>query len=112
MLIAERRVEFVDIVALDGEMNASTAVAVRAELKSRMAEGKIRFILDISRVPFLDSCGLSVLVTALKTAREMGGDISLLNPSKQAKELIQLTRLHRIFRIFDDEDDAVSEYSL
>jgi len=111
MIIAERQVESTEIIELQGELDASTTAEVRAELRRRLASGKTRFILDLSNVPFLDSSGLSVLVTTLKTAREMGGDIALLSPSAQAKALIELTRLHRIFEIFDGEDDAVAAYT-
>ena len=110
MQILERRLESSDIISLEGDLDASTTAEVRAELRRRLRGGKTRFILDISKVDFIDSSGLSVLVTALKSAREMGGDIALLNPTAQAKALIELTRLHRIFEIYEDEDDAVAAF--
>ena len=110
MTIIERKVELSNIIGLDGELDSSTTAYVRAELRKRIQEGQVRFILDLSGVPFLDSSGLSVLVNSLKAARERGGDIVLLKPSKQVKTLIELTRLHRVFTVFDNEDDAVSAH--
>ena len=108
--IAERRIESAQIVALEGELDAASSAQTRTELRERLKKGQIRFVIDLSAVPFLDSSGLSVLVTVLKAAREQGGDIALLSPVPQVRSLLELTRLHRVFEVFEHEDDAVAAF--
>jgi len=52
-------------------------------------------------VTFIDSTGLSVLITALKRARSLGGDVRLRAPSHQVFKVLELTRLHQVFEIED-----------
>ncbi len=47
-------------------------------------------------VSFVDSSGLSVLVTSLKAARAKGGDLVLASLTPPVRSIVELTRLHRI----------------
>lgn len=70
--------------------------------------GRVRLVLDSSAVGFVDSTGLSVLVTAFKKARSGGGDVGLVGITDSARSLIELTRLQSAFAMFDDVDTAVA----
>ena len=48
------------------------------------------------------------MVTALRQARERGGDILLAEPSDKLRSLFALTRLTRLFDIYDDREIAVN----
>jgi anti-sigma B factor antagonist len=63
--------------------------------------------MDLKNVDFIDSSGLSVLVSALKTMRLKNGYLALLNLSSEVKTLVELTRLHQIFDIFEEEELAI-----
>ena len=60
-----------------------------------------RFMLDLSRVGFVDSSGLGAVVWALKQARHFGGVVELCGLSGAVAQLFQLTRMDRVFRIHD-----------
>jgi anti-anti-sigma factor len=46
--------------------------------------GKSRFLLDIQGVAMIDSSGIGLLVRYLTAAKQHGGSLKLLNPSKFA----------------------------
>jgi len=79
----------------------------RNSLKSLVAQGHHRLILDLEHVDFIDSSGLSVLVSTLKSAQAEEGNVILLNPSDGVRSLIELTRLHQVFEIFEDKEAAI-----
>lgn len=108
MLLHRRPHDSVEVVALLDRLDAAAAQPLREALKGIIDRGRSRLVLDLSGVTFMDSSGLSVLVTTLKTARAAGGDVVLLGLTPTVRSLIQLTRLHRVFLIFDDESDAVA----
>jgi anti-sigma B factor antagonist len=85
----------------------SNAPAYRHAIRDVIDGGRVRIVMDMTGVEFVDSSGLSVLISALKSARKVGGDVSLSGPSAEVQALIELTRLHHLFEIFADERAAV-----
>jgi len=95
------------IIRLGGRLTAATAPSVRRQLRKLVDADAARLVIDLSEVTFVDSSGLSVLVTTFKAARGGGGDVVLLQPQPNVRSLLELTRLHRVFQIFEDRDTAV-----
>ena len=108
MILTHRNVEGIDIVALSGRLVMADVPEVRQKLLATVEQGGGKLILDLAEVGFMDSSGLSVLVSALKATRAKGGDIALLHLSPNVRSLIELTRLQQIFPIFDDEAAALT----
>lgn len=98
----------VEIITLPTRLDTPVAAAVRAELLAVVAGGRTRVLLDASEVKFIDSSGLSVLVSTLKAARAASGNLGLLKVSKPMRTLLELTRLHRAIQLFDDEAAAAA----
>jgi anti-sigma B factor antagonist len=92
---------------ISGSLDASSAAKTKDMLRSRIDGGTHRFVIDLSEVDFLDSSGLSVLVTALKSARSAGGDIALRSPQREIRTLLEITRLYRVFDILENDEQAV-----
>ena len=108
MILTHRTIEGIDIVALAGRLVMADVPEVRQKLLTTVEQGGGKLILDLAQVGFMDSSGLSVLVSALKATRAKGGDIALLHLSPNVRSLIELTRLQQIFPIFDDEAAALT----
>lgn len=107
MNIAHRNVDSIDIVAISGELVMANSPDARQQLHKLIDNGNGNLILDLSNLNFVDSSGLSVLVSALKATRTKQGQIALLKPMPEVRSLIELTRLHQIFDIFEDEATAL-----
>lgn len=108
MAILEKRASgSVEVVHLVNRLDASNATEVRQELEALMDRGCHRLALNLDRVSFVDSTGLSVFVHAVKAARAAGGNVNLIHPSPAVRSVLELTRLSRIMEIWDDESSAV-----
>lgn len=97
----------VDVIELPQRLSMADAGNVRESLHELVAQGRTHLVLDLARVSFMDSSGLSVLLSARKSVAQKNGQVALLNPSAEARVLIELTRLHEVFDIFIDRDAAV-----
>ena len=75
------------------------------------ASGQRHLVLDLGGVAFVDSSGLSVLVSALKAAKKVSGSVVLLNLTNGVRALIELTRMHEVFQIFADQQAAIDQLS-
>lgn len=101
----------VDVIELPTRLSMSDAGSVRESLHELVKQGRENLVLDLGKVNFMDSSGLSVLLSARKNVTKTNGQVVLLNPSAEARALIELTRLHEVFEIFADKDAAVKHLS-
>jgi anti-sigma B factor antagonist len=86
-------------VRLWGELDMSTAPQLREELQ-RLAVGEApKVTVDLSGLAFVDSTGLSVLITGLKRFRQQGGDMVLRSPTPSTLRVLEITGLTEVFAI-------------
>ncbi len=97
-----------DIARLPSTLVLANAGRVREALQERMASGGARMVLDLSRVEFADSSGLSAILACVNGARRRGGDIALLSPMPRVRALIELTRLDDVVAVVTDEATAIA----
>ena len=93
------------IFDLDGDFDSLNAGPVKEELRTAIIESEASVLINMENVPYIDSAGLGTLVSALKTARERGGNVWLAGLTPQVKMVVELTRLHFVFEIFDSVFD-------
>ncbi len=79
------------IVVADGQIDSHTSPFLDDALAA-MAPGA-RVSIDLSRVTFVDSSGLRVIVRAHKRQREGGGSLVLVAPSQTVVKLLDITGL-------------------
>ncbi|MDH7475466.1 MAG: STAS domain-containing protein [Anaerolineae bacterium] len=108
MNIAVEELENVTVIRLADRFDAYTAPAVREKLLELQARGRVRIIVDLSAVDFVDSTGLVTLVAGLKHCRRAGGELVLIGLRSQVKVIFELTRLDHAFQIYQDEAAALS----
>lgn len=92
------------VLAVSGELDLSTADALRAALDEG-SKASSRIAVDLTEVSFLDSSSLGVLVAAMKRAKERNGDLALVGVQGSPAKVIALTGLDSMFRIEDSVDD-------
>ncbi len=81
------------VAELAGELDISSAPALREQLLGLLRQGSSRLIIDLSGVTFCDASGLAVLVGAGHRARLLGGFLRLAAVSSPADRILHLTGL-------------------
>jgi len=90
-----------------GSIDAVTAGDLKTSLKQAALGGSKQVIVDLGAVDFIDSSGLSALISGLKALRQNNGGLSLCRPNPQAMTALRLTMLDRVFAIFPSLDAAL-----
>jgi anti-sigma B factor antagonist len=108
--IQESNREEVVILALTGQITFSEADAVRERIRALAATSRLKMVLDLTHVHYIDSTGLGALVTGYTSLRSQGGTLKLVNPSKRNLELLLVTQLHTVFEVFNAVQDAVDSF--
>ena len=67
----------ITLVRLNGRLDATTSPEVRAILQDLLETDQPKIIVDLQEVPFIDSSGISSLVSGLRLAREKNGTLAL-----------------------------------
>ncbi len=86
-------------VRLLGELDMATAGDLREELVRLASGGATQVTVDMADLSFIDSTGLSVLVSALKRLRQQGGQMTLRSPGPGTRKVLEITGLTEIFSI-------------
>jgi len=87
------------VVEVEGELHLSTAPAFRTALESAVAGAARAVILDLQAVTFIDSTGLSVLLTALRQVERSGGRLAVVCSNPTVLRLFEITSLDTTFHI-------------
>ncbi|MBV8690948.1 MAG: STAS domain-containing protein [Actinobacteria bacterium] len=84
-----------------GEIDVATSNRLRTEILRVLLEAgpSATVTLDVADVTFIDSTGLSVLISATKRLRAAGGDLVLRSPGLRMQKVIQLTQLEDFFSL-------------
>ncbi|MFC8922573.1 STAS domain-containing protein [Cellulosimicrobium sp. NPDC057127] len=89
-----------------GRLTLTTAAHLRDAVTELVGAGRVRLVVDLGALEFVDSSGLGALVAGLRTARAGGGDLRLANASEQVATVLRLTNLDRVLRVHDDAATA------
>ena len=111
MDIAVRTQSGVKVIKLTGRLNLGESVdRMRQTFDDSLAAGEIRFVVDLGEVSMLDSSGIGLLVRCLTAAKQSGGTLKLLKPSKFAVQTLKMTGLLNLFEVFDDLEEAITSF--
>lgn len=102
----------VKVVKFRGRLGAGEALNRAGETFTDLLEaGDARLVLDLQDVSMIDSSGIGLLVRYLTAAKQQGGSLKLLNPSKFAVQTLKLVRVLSLFEVFEDQQLAVASFS-
>lgn len=100
----------VTVVTARGDMDMAVADSVRKQLTTLVDQGRVRLVLDLQGVLYIDSAGLGALVAAMKHARAAGGDIKACMLDTDVRSLFEMTRLDNVMAIYTTRQEAIAAW--
>ncbi len=97
----------VGIVVLGGEIDIYSAPQFKEVLVNGIEGGARRVIVDLSRVTFIDSTALGVLVSGAKRVRPRNGNLDIICADENIIRIFEITGLDRIFGIYPSRSEAM-----
>ncbi len=86
-------------VSLKGEVDIYTANKLKETLIDMVAERPQDILIDASRLEYIDSTGLGVLIGALKRLKQHEKDIYIKDVKLNVKKIFKITGLDKIFKV-------------
>jgi len=107
-----RTVEGVVIVDTIGELRLGEGTHVLRDVVKQLIDQDYKSILlNLRDVRHIDSCGVGELMSCYTSVRNNGGELKLLNLSKNVHNLLQITKLYTIFEVAEDEPSAIASFT-
>jgi anti-anti-sigma factor len=100
----------VAVVQPVGQIDIHSAFDFKQRVGETLAAGNHWLVIDLSAITFLDSTGLGALVTSLKRAQALGGDLHLAQVPKNVRMVIELTSLQSYLPRYATVADALAAY--
>lgn len=99
--------EQVDVLEIVGEIDIHTAPRVQEAVERVAGPACRRLLLDLDRVPYIDSSGLVVLINALKRMQSHQGEVAFVCTNPHLIKVFDLTGLSQVMRIHPTTEAAV-----
>jgi anti-sigma B factor antagonist len=96
------------VLEVGGEVDVYTAPRLRDRLTELVDAGSRNVVVDLSRVDFLDSTGLGVLVGTMRRLRAVGGTFGLVCAKEPLLKIFRITALDQVFPLYDTVEAATS----
>ena len=98
------------ILRCDGRIVFGDEGAVLRERVGNMLSGSPKIVVNLTRVNYIDSGGLGILLGLSISARNRGGELKLVSPNKRVNDLLQRTNLDTILRVYGNDEEAVAAF--
>ena len=85
-------------LALDGKLSVATSPDLEAAI-SGLPESITDFVIDLTKLDYISSAGLRVMVSTEKLANQRGGKLVLMHPNEEVSEVFDMTGLADVFTI-------------
>ena len=82
-----------------------------SHIKSKIENGTIKFVVDLSSVRWISSMGLGVLVASLNAFKEKGGNLILVGAVDNVQNLLTITQLMHYFKSSESIEQAIASFN-
>ncbi len=112
MKLSTRKVGRVVIIDVDGKVVLGEGdVEIKKNVDGLLQSGNRNLLLNLAKVPYLDSAGLGEIIRCYTALRRNGGNLKLLSPNPRIIDLLTITKLLDVFDTFDNEAAALASFS-
>jgi anti-anti-sigma factor len=94
------------LIELNGALDMNGTYAIEVEFVRHCAGENIHVLVDLSKVDYISSIGIPMLVNAAKSVSRHGGNMALLNPQKAVEAILELAGIPLIIPIYTDLESA------
>ena len=98
------------MVRLSGYLDAHTFERLEETITDLFMKGHYKIVVDLAQVEYISSAGAGVFIGALSEAHEHKGNIVLMNPTPNVREVFDLLGLTQIFQVVDDQPAALAAF--
>ena len=94
-------------LSFEGYIDMSSSPEVRAALTAQFETKPKAIIVDLSKVPYIDSSGIATLVEGLQWSHSSKNKFRLVGLNSTVRDIFEIARLLQVFEVFDSNEEAL-----
>lgn len=111
MKIKEKMEGDIAILSVSGNMmGGPDTSALHEKVKSLVADGVKKVVIDIKGVKWMNSSGLGVLMACMSSLQQASGKLKLSNVTEKVQSILMITKLIEIFETYENAERAVAKF--
>jgi len=103
----DKRERFCILQIEEDKLLSNHSPSLKSEMLGLQRDGFKNVILDLEKVQFIDSSGLSALLVGVRLAKENNGTFAITNLSDHIKKLVKISQLESILTIIPTLSEAI-----
>jgi len=97
-----------NVLPLEGEIDLHVSPRIASSLQAMISAKPKQVVVDLSKVSYIDSSGLAVLIEGMQNMAAYGGKLALAGLQDGVRPIFEIARLDQVFQIFPDVDAALA----
>jgi anti-sigma B factor antagonist len=99
------------ILSADGGLNSHNADQFVSELQTLVESGARKLIVDCTRLSYISSYGIGILIRLHKKLAEVGGEVKIASVESPIIKVLRLLRLDTVFEIYHNNREALEAFA-
>lgn len=112
MKLSSRLVDGITVLDVEGKVLLGEGdIQIKQAIDDLLAQGRKKYLLNLAKVPYIDSAGLGQIIRCFTAIRKSGGTLKLLSPNAKVIDLLTVTKLVNVFDWYNDESGALNSFA-
>ena len=97
-----------NVLPLEGEIDLHVSPRIASSLSAMVSAKPKQIVVDLTKVSYIDSSGLAVLIEGMQNVAAYGGKFALAGLQETVRPIFEIARLDQVFQIYPDVDAALA----
>jgi anti-sigma B factor antagonist len=98
----------VDVLLVEGELDIATAPRLLTVLNKAVQDALHSLVVDLSKVAFMDSTGLALLINAHRRLTRRSKGFAVVCPAGPLRRVFEITDMVETLRVCPDRESATA----
>ncbi len=96
------------IIKINGDIDHHSSEELRDKIDKEFHRLRCKnIIMDFSKVYFMDSSGIGMIIGRYKAIEKLGGKIAVSGINEELKRIFDISGLYRIIKVYDSLEKAI-----
>jgi len=100
------------LIKISGYVDTTTSTELSGLLSKLINEATYQFIIDMGGVNYVSSAGWGVFVGEIRTIREYGGDLKIIQMTPDVYEVFAMLEFNKILDYYDSIEEALNDFEI
>lgn len=111
MLFSTEKIDAILVATVAGQVNSANASSLEAQMLTLVDQGETSWLLDLSRLDYVSSAGLRVILMLAKRIRENSGQLVLCGLQPAVREVFEISGFLALLTVADTRADALAAFA-